>query len=122
MKTHDLLRHRRSYRNHTADMGVELGVPDLHVQEGNAGLVPQWMERQLLDIEQISEGDASDASAGVDEVQASRPIVALDEENKDMHFLPMADGFSGIMHLCNDLARETHQALPAWKGFIVQLK
>ena len=34
----------------------------------------------------------------------------------------LADGFGGIMHLRNNLAKDTHQALPAWKGMLPQLK
>ena len=134
-----------SYQSHTADMGIELGFPNLHLSDrGIDGLLPDWIERMSPDVVCHVNGPAalavekeSDGELQVDGIDGAIVPHSDDEEQLaaiEPPPLPVActpappvlmDNalqIAGLQHISDNLCEDVHLAMDYWPQFFAYLK
>ena len=121
-----------SYISHTSDMGVELSLPDFHMDNAHT-LLPRWMSREGLrvdpdDPQSDIDGDfdgplvvgAGDPDADPDlDGPAVGPAAAAHEPSamKTPHLMPQSLTVAGMQHITNNLCNDVHTHLSYWGTF-----
>lgn len=125
-----LKRYAESFISSTGDMGTELGIPDLSLEDHD-GLLPGWMDRGSfsLDIEgcdgPLQQGRADELSDDVD-----GPLLMDDAHEEDTsadppppgYFMPNALTVAGMMHIVSNATQDMHVHMQHWPLFWKQLK
>ena len=122
----------------TGDMGVELSIPDMFVDDVNR-LLPAWASSHAIQGEVLHEEQAEGRSAtdldgpslplspdGVDgpsmDVEAAPQGASAHPPGPCGRMMPKSFTIAGLQHISHNLLQDVHSSMQHWETFHAQLK
>ena len=124
-----LREHAKRFASHTADLGVEFGIPKFTTSDPER-LLPEWVNRTPLELDIASEPD-TDTGDDDDKVNSDVAWADLDDakddpsaaEDDDEHIMmPHCLPIAGLQHIVDNLLKDVHLHMQYWETFSNILK
>ena len=115
--------HADCYNLHTSDRGTEASLPRFRINGNHESLLPDWLDRELLQPDMQQEATSSDDLPEHEDVHVEEPRRgSLHAAAGSTDFLPRAMEFSGLQHIFDNVNSATHTSLAFWDTFHGMLK